>query len=376
MALVFENNAPGPKTHVLLIGVGGYPYLKDGTQAREQNGSLAQLGQLTSPPRSVEALYQKFIEIHKDNGWITPLGSIELLLSPAPGAPEVLPGLAKTPATRPNIQAAYDAWKGRCDESEENVALFFYCGHGLSKERQFLLAEDFGFNPKNPWDGAFDFSTTREAFHGCKAQTQLFFVDACRQVPPEMLLFRMTISALDPASYLGSDCTYDLTIFAAASNESAYGKPNEPSYFTKALLNGLNGQAASNHDDEWVISTGYLGNFNPLLELVDPAQAYPQRSVTVMGKPRAIIRLSGPPVVRLVVECVPADALGAAALSYTHLDTGVTQSRQPPNQKPWNIDLEAGIYEVQAQFAQPPYLSSKKKKSAVPPSSTAKLQCL
>ena len=148
---------------------------------------------------------------------------------------------------------------------------FFFCGHGLEKSEHFLLAEDFG-DPANFWFNAFNFDATRLAFRSCVARTQLFFVDACRQVTSEMLLLNLDgIPPLEPPAYLSPDCDYNLTIKATAVNEKAYSKKNQPSFFTQALINGMEGQAARNSNDEWTVSTGALSSgITSLIRLVDP----------------------------------------------------------------------------------------------------------
>ena len=81
---------------------------------------------------------------------VTPLGSVELLLS-WPGM-----GFANQPvegADRDAFGAAFDRWYARCDADPDNVALFYFCGHGCELGDQLLLLEDFGHSPLNPFGG-------------------------------------------------------------------------------------------------------------------------------------------------------------------------------------------------------------------------------
>jgi hypothetical protein len=89
-----------------------------------------------------------------------PLGSIELLLSPATINYELPDGGFKQvdAATTPNIQAAFNNWYARANKSEKNVAVFYFCGHGLESDVTLLLLEDFGSNPNNLWDHARDYA--------------------------------------------------------------------------------------------------------------------------------------------------------------------------------------------------------------------------
>lgn len=52
MSLLFnKEGGTDPQTHVLIIGVGGYPFIQDGKDQKEQHFESAKdSGQLTSPP--------------------------------------------------------------------------------------------------------------------------------------------------------------------------------------------------------------------------------------------------------------------------------------------------------------------------------------
>ena len=85
MALFFDQIQQEPQTHVLIIGVGNYPFLSGGANELQQEFDGAQLlAQLSSPPISAEAFYQTAIELHESNSWIKPLGSVEVLISLCP----------------------------------------------------------------------------------------------------------------------------------------------------------------------------------------------------------------------------------------------------------------------------------------------------
>ena len=84
-------------------------------------------------------------------------------------------------ATMANIGAAFKRWYGRCHAQKANMALFYFAGHGISMISQFLLPADFG-NPDEPddWENCINFSDMQVGMAKCAAQTQMFFVDACR----------------------------------------------------------------------------------------------------------------------------------------------------------------------------------------------------
>ena len=375
--LAFDRVSDRPQTHVLIIGVGNYPYLKSGSQEEAQTViGLQQLEQLTSPPESALALYRTFIEFEKQGILINPLGSIDLLISAAPGA-DIPDDLNYRAATIRNVELAFDAWWKRCDRNKDNTAIFFFCGHGLEKGDQYLLTEDFGENPRNPWRGAFAFDTTRSAFHGCAAQTQLFFIDACRQVTGGMLEANLSgIPGLATGSYIGTESIYNLTIKAAAQNRNAYGQEGSASYFTSALIRGLSGHAStSNEDDEWIVETGRLALLmTQLIKLENESQGFPQRCPYVMGESKAIIRLKEVPEVILQVNCNPDAALEHAALSCIEPVSRERRQREPAG-SPWEIPLKAGVYELQASFAGRQYTDSRKMTTVIPPFKKERIKC-
>jgi hypothetical protein len=92
MALIFEKNDDNsPSTHALIIGVGGYRHLSGGVDEKQQNiKNVGLLKQLTSPPRSAVA-FAEWIMKAADR-LRAPLGTVDLLVSPAPDDPDPLPG--------------------------------------------------------------------------------------------------------------------------------------------------------------------------------------------------------------------------------------------------------------------------------------------
>ncbi len=376
MALVFNNIQPAvAQTHVFIIGVGGYPYLPGGNNAIPQTFAGAEaLGQLTSPPVSAEAFYNTVIEFHNNNAWINPLGSVEVLVSPALGQ-NVFAGMALEKATMQNITNAYWIWKARCDANPNNIAIFFFCGHGMEKDNHFLLPEDFGVQPGNPWAQCIDIDNTRRAFHSCKAATQIFFIDACRLVPADLIMYEITAIPIEPPNIFTPPCKYDLTMKAAAANEAAFGSQNQPSVFTRTLIKALKGKASDKKDGQWTIETGILAaRINRLMEFEMPGEGYPQRCTKHTSDTAHIIRFAEPPVVPLNISCQPDQALPLAQLVYENTSTHVAEQRNP-EPTPWSVDVRAGIYKLQAKFQNGQYVHDEVLEYIAPPFSEQKLLC-
>ncbi|HVK14220.1 MAG TPA: caspase family protein, partial [Gemmataceae bacterium] len=200
---------PGPRLHALVVAVGGYPYLK-GPQSTVE-GRRFGLSPLTTtlhtgryiaewltgglPGFPLPEYKLSGLKLKNPKGYHNPdipLGTVEVVQSPAPPDPADAPSKLTRldgksvdigPATMAGIDAAFNAWYARCHARADNVALFYFAGHGLGiPPAQFLLASDFQHPQKiDPWENAIDFTRLRLGMWKCQARTQLFFVDACRE---------------------------------------------------------------------------------------------------------------------------------------------------------------------------------------------------
>ncbi|WP_437919662.1 hypothetical protein [Sphingobacterium sp. LRF_L2] len=365
-----------PQTHIFIIGVGGYPYIKGGTHEKVQTLDCAKkFGQLSSPPLSAKAIYDTFINLHNQGAWIKPLGSIEVLISPLDAAPLILKDEEVGRAHMENIKDSFNAWIERCNKSTENVAIFFFCGHGVDKIEHVLLAEDFGKNTLNPWDGSFSFDSTRRGFYTCKASTQLFFIDACRLFTADMLLTEVPLHALIPPHFNATECQFDLTQKAAAFKEGAYARVNDVSYYTMALIRALEGGALTKEQDEWTISQSSLATkMEELIEMVYEGKVPEQRCINRTSKSTNILRFAESPSIDVVIDCSPEDAHNLAYLSYSEAETNLSDSRQP-HIDPWKINIKPGIYKLSATFPDGQYTNMSEYRNFMPPAGARTLKC-
>lgn len=375
MSLVLDRNVAGPATHALVIGVGHYRHLSGGADEKAQSiQAIGILKQLTSPPRSAVA-FADWLVATKDQ-WKVPIATIDLLVSPAQEDPDAgVAGAAFEAATIANIEEAYGNWKARCDADKNNAAIFFFSGHGVEKGEQFLLAEDFGENPLKPWKGAFDFDTTRRAFHSTKSATQCFFVDACRKVTSRMLQQEMKVGALDTVFFSDTaECEFDLTMKAAASNETAHGDPKEPSYFTKALQVALGGGVAERENGKWLVESGQVvKHIYDVLGLIKEDQNFKQRCKTEITKSTPLLETPTPNV-HLRVNCSPGAANAVAQFSCKKEPNGPPKSHAGDG-APWELDVEAGVYTVKAEFPANEFTNAGDLAEYNPPQRNIELDC-
>lgn len=365
MSTVYESpRNGGPQTHALVLGVGRYPHLIGG----DGQGAKIKLGlkQLTSPPLSATAFANWLLDEYDNPD--APLGSLELLLSPGPfvragGQTETV-----DPATTRHlagweddagvhVDGAFDRWAARCDGHEDDVAVFYFCGHGLRSANTLLLLEDFGLNPNRPFERAVNLEVTAEGMRSSQAKTQCYFVDACRETPLELLRARaddgLVLKDTTALSFPPRDAPI---LLASPDGEQALAPPNEVSYFTGALLDCLRGLGSAVQDGGgWRVDTHRLKH--ALQETMARRQTSDGRrlSCTVTGYGQfttRLHRLPGPPRVMVTVGCVPGQHTAAARLSAERAGQVICERAQPDG-TPWEIELEPDKYDFRARFAPP-----------------------
>jgi hypothetical protein len=358
--------------HVLLVGVSRYPNLP-GTPAFDPKRSAKRtfgLGQLTSPRLSASALADWFLTKHDNPD--TPLGSMELLLSPAEYEPDpdaaarlgvaAGSGISVLPATFDAIKEAAGRWFDRLHALRENIGVFYFCGHGLEASDRYLLAADFASDPNNLDQGIINFQQTFRNMARCQASTQCFLLDACRDSPDQLRIAaaegKVGRPIVDPRSgpLLGRNAPI---YHAAAPEKPAFGPPGEKSYFAGAVVDCLNGMAARAGGDKRFYSIDHASLALALPEHVDrlaERHTLELRCLTDGGDAQLpalpeLHRAPSPVNVLTTIFCRPRAADSVAQLSVTDA-AGKTTPRPPNGRGPWRVTLQSGKHTVSAKFAQ------------------------
>ena len=335
-----------PRLHAFVVAVGDYPHLMGGA------GPLAAdpfgLSQVATPRFTGPSVAEWLLTSLNNNA--RPLGSLEVLLSP--------PGPVSTPAgpvvaelaSMANIQQSFGAWLKRCSARSDNAALLYFCGHGMAKVSQYLLAEDFG-DPNDPdiWKKCIDFDGLRVGMRKCKAQTQLFFVDACRETPFGVLTqINPHGEPLVSATFNDPAVPCSAAYYATTEGRQAYGPDNGPTYFSQALLCCLNGVATLKKQGKWVVDTYSLAN-----ALGQTMAQYARRfKLPLSCNPdpggMAVIHEALAPRVIVAIECSSAQANDVADIRVA-MGTDVLHS-PPGAAKPIIEDVAAGSWTVAVSF--------------------------
>jgi hypothetical protein len=354
------NQVPG--THVLAIGVGSYPYLLDGSK-RLANKPLG-LKQLLSPPASLAHFLRWCFDPGAPRlpGMVnlsSPLATVAALAS----APQ--PFVASTPAgpcaleaaTRQNIQDAFEAWVERLRSHPDNIGVFYFCGHGILVADHYLLAEDFGRSNGQPFQHAFDISTTVLGVEREVPASTFYFIDACREVSRDLAMTRgATPGALWPADLskkvVGKSSAQ---IYAAGDGELAFAAPGgKVSRFTDALVHAMSGHCGTKVPGSatWNVTGENIAK--AIVEWMDYAsrQAGASQARKQVGSQRLsgcqppLLTLTAAPRVQVLLDLTPAQRRALYEICLVPLKGN--RAVQKKLDQVFEVELPRGLYDVGA----------------------------
>ncbi len=277
MTLIYDAGLEDkPSTHVFAIGVGSYPHLNGGDEDRKAKNTLS-LGQLFSPPTSMKTFVEWFFNPSFGfNNPDAPLSTVRCLassVSPIQIQTSIELSDPISTANLDNIENEFAAWVDDLKKNENNVGIFYFCGHGIMVENHYLLAEDFG-NPMSlkPFKYAFDITMTMRALDREINGSIYYFIDACKEISSELALSLGT----GPDSLININIKnrvmrkYSCCLSATGDGKLAYAPLNgQVSRFTNSLLRALSGYCGSRVPGQkfWQINGESLGNsINAILD--------------------------------------------------------------------------------------------------------------
>ena len=302
-------------THAFVIGVSHYPFA-DGPKATV-DGEAFGITNLTGAAKSASNIAAWLLDEYRNPD--APLASVRVLLSPVDGEqlnPRVTHELRRpAPATRAEVETEFNEFREDCRQNTDNVAIVYLAGHGiqLNKRGAVLLLHDFAISGKgNKLYGAFDVAGCHDAMdENANAQRQIWFSDACRQLPDIARKFESLTGAFRADEGIGQVDASPLFL-ASSSREKAFAAVGGTTIFSDALLAALRGDAAvgpSPDCPDWHVSSTAL--IRTLQAKVDALLAgREQQTVDVTGRVKEMVahRFANPPDVDIVVELAPVDA--------------------------------------------------------------------
>jgi hypothetical protein len=358
----------GARTHVVAIGASAYKGLPlPGPlppQVTEQNPFA--LTQVDSPATSAFSVASWFR--YKLNNPRAPIGKIWLLLSPSPHESSVNPGLqaaatSERRAITANAAADLKAWRAACSTSPGNIAILYAAGHGIarSQDDSLVLLEDFG-EQIQPIAGSLDMGGLKRGMFGSgRAQTQLFFADACR-ISPENAGKLQGLGGLSfREDGTGSDHRSVAMYFSATPYESALALRGRPTLFGQALIDCLDSLAVVGPDEtdpNWHVTTDSL-TAKLKRRVSDLAKAQNRVQDTAHNEQGGAVTLhvcKTPPQVNLTIQVNPAPDVSK---TWIRLWTGnrrtKVKDRETFASHPFQVDgLDPGLYSLDVGFTPPP----------------------
>ncbi|MFJ6760205.1 caspase family protein [Streptomyces sp. NPDC091273] len=348
MTLVIDRGRDGPRIHVLVIGVGLYRHLPGGEEPVP--GGVLNLKQITSPP--VSALQMAEWLANSLNHPEASFGTLEMLLSPAqPVSLNDDPPKEVSVPNRQEVTRAFRAWKERCNTNERNVAIFYFCGHGVEKESQYLLLEDFGATADDLLENALDIRVAYDGMSRCRSKFQYFFIDACREIP--FLLLKQLdggpLKLIVPTDE-GERRLNSMLLIATPFGRRAFGKQGEVSRFTGALLDALKGSGARQINGRWKVGcaglhaamSGHLRSDDPYVFMAPEMRLIGQDPMHVC---------SSPPTVPVTIECDPDAANEYANFALVSSQGAVSPWVRPKAAGKWNLVVPADVYTLSVEFS-------------------------
>jgi hypothetical protein len=349
--------------HALVIGVSNYPYIKGGDDPSDEGIEFG-IEQLSSAARSASVFAQWLLKEYQSDR--APLRSLRVLLSPSPGEQinkEIVNLLSGDfSATRAHVETALGEVIRAAKSHPENVLIVYAAGHGvqLTKNGAVVLLEDFAKPGQlTRLAGAIDMAGVHDGMnYPGTAQTQFWFVDACRQKPRIAKRFEELTGALTLDTPVGTVETSPLFL-AAATGEAAFARVNGVTLFNEGLMWVLKGGGAAgperNGVPKWHVPVTELIKTLPdrVKELATTAGV--EQSVEISGKIHEAVfhEFSSPPSVDLTIDLLPGAAarISKGTLKFNGRDVIFENFIDWPFQKP----VGAGLYQLSIQTT-PPYL--------------------
>lgn len=316
----FQSRSKLPGLHAMIIGVSDYPALASGEAGvNERPPHHFGLRKLTTAARAASNVHDWLID-HAD-ALSVPLASCRLLISPSAIEQPDLADWAER-ATLENVSKAASAWRRELRNHPENVAFFFFAGHGLQRTRfsEVLVLEEFGQNPERRLGKCLELSNVIDGLAPLAdddpiARRQYFFIDACRTYPKDLTSFEEvnadTIWDIEgPSAGKRYDGTRYAPIYYTHPGNEAFGLRGKGSVFSETLLRCLDGGAAvlDQRRRRWTVTASSLGDaFERQMAIVNREFGTKQKAlISGVAPPTDLHDLDGPPLVEIEISFQPA----------------------------------------------------------------------
>lgn len=349
MSLVFDCRSTlgsRPAVHALVVGVGEY----------------ADRSWYLPPAVASASAIATWLQKHS---LAEPLATCRVLFSPSTD----LAGSGPTAlATIDNFLRSASEWRADAASHRDNIALFYFSGHGFQRSTQedLMLFSDFGNSLGPALRGSV---SVDNIFRGLAprpdapeiARTQLYFIDTSRTVVSnERYQLSRPTMVFDEFSSNPDDRSA-IIFYATGPGQNAWARPDHVSVFTEALLRCLDGEAAvplDNSFQRWGVTV------NSLIQglhrvMSDASKGLPHTQTAVVGglvRDREIRHMDSPPITDLVVSVANATMPGKVSLQDPSGRVVDTRDLAPSNTV--HFQAKSGLYFIKAETFEGTLLAS------------------
>jgi hypothetical protein len=341
------------KKLALLVGVGNVPFAERfAYQSQVFSASNSLLYLLTKPFKSSDqfpkggAQLLKFLLV-----FLQPFAKKRILLH--------------LRLTRLKSGGGIEEWREKLARNPNSIAFFYFAGHGVKRERRddVLLLDGFGRKSPRILKHAIDSTSLTDGMAPSTqfpnlARTQLYFFDACRVKPSLFKKYeRMEPDPIwDKTEMAKQDDRSMLILYTTVAGAKAYGRSDDQSLFSRALIRCLDGAAAESSDaglKDWSVTGMSLANrLQTQLDIVN--QEYKSAQLAEVGKSPTrdfvLNRLETPPPVKVRLQIEPEAARAWAKIDVLdYQETSAWELPFPVKPLPHRGTLSAGMYMVRAK---------------------------
>jgi len=279
------------------------------------------------------------------------------------------------------VVAALQDWAKRAASHPDNLAVLYFCGHGVSfAAGQLLLCRDFATGPDTDYQASINLANLTAALATRPPGEQLILVDCCRepQDVAQSIVTKVGLgrSPIDPKTGLERSSTRLSAHTSTSEMSRAFGRRTGLTFFAEALIKALNGGGVQSDMGEWV---GTIGLQAALAAYILRAA----RSAKVEQEPEiyryARFKLHKPKIVAvpLHIICEPSSAIHDGGTFQVMPKGGVSTSFKPPldGDGLWSPVLAPDEYRVDAKFKDDhPWISTNEQVKLYPPEASCELR--
>lgn len=342
-----------PSTHVLVVGIGAYA-------KQIPDSDIPKAEPLSTNARSALAFLDWVFEAGQSGHFAPPLGSVyaavsDPRLTPAPVSVETPVGNKELPQpTISELTGIIGGWLDDLDRNENNMALAYFCGHGIANRTSFLLSEDYGSNKRNAYTGLIDIDGFEIVVRTTKASTQLILVDCCQEFQPDLFDQLLSVNGETFGSVGRGDLSLPRRALVKSAEPGVFARADRDrlTYFCDAFLYAVRGAAAdADENGNWSVSFSSLeAGIREAAKRRSKTEIEPEWQIKYLSPPN-LVQLPGPPDVEVVLQTDPPPALAESIVSVQHHSMQESKELQYPMGFAVTLTLPAQMgYTASAHF--------------------------